>query len=655
MSNLGPIKDSDGKTYLSLEYKQDYKGNNVGSKPEDFENLRVLGSGTFGQVFKTRSKIDNEIYAMKKMDLVNLKNEGEEYYKKAINESTFLLSLSHPHIIKYYNHFNSEDGNLLYIITEYVPNGDLDSFIKAHKRFDKHIPEEELWSIFLQCMEALVYVHKEQVIHRDIKPSNIFLGNNFTIKLGDFGVSTVKSQKGVTRLYKNDDYSSLRRNKNIQYGGTVVGTQGYQDKAILENKQYDEKVDIFAMGICFFEMCYFHKATEVVDEEIDDLGNKKIIFENIEEFGDEDVNLIYSAELLDIINSMLIEDYKKRDNAQQILEKIKDGFSKKYILNTSLSSTIRCLSTFKDIIKYLKSIKIDDSNIQNKPVIHSYINCLTSSEDKWDKSIENFRQILCTENPKLEKMKEIEPKIALSFIIEELYKEDNKNIETKYKNNNSNEHYIISKKKEAKTSKIDMLLNFNKKFSLKFNSDIIKKFSGLIKTSKFCKDCEIKTYSFSAYFFITIDLEQILKEKQLINLDIQNYFEKNKNQKRIEKYCKKCLKRNIHAYFNQFYTIPDLLIISIQRGNNYQYKTPVVIKNELNAKNFVESSGNKKYKLNGIVGYNNGNFFSIINNEQEWIRYNGTDYNGIKIESPKIDDTKEEVTLLFYEVIKSNK
>ena len=653
MSNLGPIKDSDGKTYLSLEYRQDNKGNNVGSKPEDFDNLRVLGSGTFGQVFKTRSKIDNKIYAMKKMDLVNLRNEGEEYYKKAINESTFLLSLSHPHIIKYYNHFNSKDGNILYIITEYVPNGDLESFIKAHKRFDKHIPEEELWSIFLQCMEALVYVHDEYVIHRDIKPSNIFLGNNFTVKLGDFGVSAVKCQKGLTRLYKNKDYSSLRRNKNIQYGGTFVGTRGYQDKAILEYKQYDEKVDIFAMGISFYEMCYFHKPKEIADEEFDELGNKKITFENIEEFGDDEVN--YSKELLDIIHLMLIEDIKKRVNAKCILEKIKEEFSKKYILNTSLSSTIRCLSTFKDIIKYFQNIKIDDSDIQNKPVIQSYVGCLTSSEDNWEKSIENFRQILCTENPKLEKVKEIEPRTILSFIIEELYKEDNKRRETEDKNNKSNEHYIISKKKEAKTSKIDMLLNFNKKFSLKFNSDIIKRFSGLIKTSKFCKTCEIKTYSFSAYFFITINLEEILKEKKLTNLDIQNYLEKNKSQKKIEKYCKKCLKRNTHAFFNQFYTIPDLLIISIQRGNKYQYKIPVLIKNELSVRNFVELSGNRKYRLNGIVGYNNGNFFSISIIGQEWIRYNGTGCNGMKMESPKIDDSKEEVILLFYEVIKSNK
>ena len=189
-----------------------------------------------------------------------------------------------------------------------------------------------------------------------------------------------------------------------------------------------------------------------------------------------------------------------------------------------------------------KRHKCYNSNITKNDII------LTSSEDNWEKSIENFRQILCTENPKLEKVKEIEPRTILSFIIEELYKEDNKRRETEDKNNKSNEHYIISKKKEAKTSKIDMLLNFNKKFSLKFNSDLIKRFSGLIKTSKFCKTCEIKTYSFSAYFFITINLEEILKEKKLTNLDIQNYLEKNKSQKKIEKYCKKCLKRNTHAY-----------------------------------------------------------------------------------------------------------
>ena len=62
MSYLDTIKDADGNLYLSLEdSKNDTNVRNVGNKPEDFENLRILGEGGFGQVFKVRSKIDNNI------------------------------------------------------------------------------------------------------------------------------------------------------------------------------------------------------------------------------------------------------------------------------------------------------------------------------------------------------------------------------------------------------------------------------------------------------------------------------------------------------------------------------------------------------------------------------------------------------------------
>ena len=149
---------------------------------------------------------------MKKADLKKLKEDGQKAYDLTIHETMFLSHLSHPHIIKYYRHFL--EGDYLYILIEFSENGDTAGFIHAHKIFKRYIPEEDLWSIFLQCMEALVYVHSQDVIHRDIKPSNLFLGNNFTIKMGDFGVSAVKAQKGLTRLYKNADYNSLRTNKN---------------------------------------------------------------------------------------------------------------------------------------------------------------------------------------------------------------------------------------------------------------------------------------------------------------------------------------------------------------------------------------------------------------------------------------------------------
>ena len=651
MSHFDTIKDINGKIYLSLENHEREKGNSVGNKPEDFEILSFIGSGGFGKVFKVRSKLNKEIYAMKKMDLVRLKSEGQEFVNKALNETDFLLNLSHPHVIKYYNHFRSEDNDFLYIITEYVQNGDLDMFTKSHQRFNKHIPEEELWAIFLQCMEALNYVHSEYVIHRDIKPENIFLGNNFTIKLGDFGVSAVKAEKGLTRLYKNGDYNSLRTNKKVQYSGTFVGTKGYQSKELLEAKDYDQRVDIYAMGVSFFEMCYFHKPNEPIIN-YDEYGNEIVIFEPIEYYDDE--NVPYSTELLNIIKLMLGEDLKKMKNSEYYLTLFREGFSKKYLLNTSLNSTIKCLSTFKDITNYYLNIKIDSLNIQNKPVIQAFKECLKySSGNNFDKKITDFRLTLCTENPRLEKTKEIDPSLILSFIIENLINEDEKKeIEIDKKD----EHYIISKKEEAISSKVDMLLNFNKKFSMKFNSNIIKKFFGLIKTSKFCTKCEIKSYKFGGYFFLNFDLPTILKEKDYKNLssfNINEYLEKEKSkQKVMDKYCKKCLKRNIHAYFTQIYTVPDVFIMSFKRGINYEEKIPVEFPKTMEVKSFAELHGEKKFKLNGIVGRNEGKFFAIVDNGQQWIRYDGNSSKKSKIDSPKIDEKNEEVILLFYELIK---
>ena len=119
MSNFDPIKDSDGKLYLSLESHKKDKGKIIGNKLEDFDILLMLGKGTFGKVFKVRSKINNEIYAMKQLDLEYLRNKDDpKYLEKALNETEFLLNLSHPHIIKYYHHFNSTDNHFIYILID---------------------------------------------------------------------------------------------------------------------------------------------------------------------------------------------------------------------------------------------------------------------------------------------------------------------------------------------------------------------------------------------------------------------------------------------------------------------------------------------------------------------------------------------------------
>ena len=88
--------------------------------------------------------------------------------------------LKHSHIVKLYTSF--EHGNKLYIVLEYVENGNLFQF--ARKKF---LNEAEVINIFKQVLDTVAYLHSIKLLHRDIKPENILMVNDTTIKLCDFG------------------------------------------------------------------------------------------------------------------------------------------------------------------------------------------------------------------------------------------------------------------------------------------------------------------------------------------------------------------------------------------------------------------------------------------------------------------------------------
>ena len=213
MSGFDVIKDSEGKEYLVFDSGELYDDSQMGNKSDDFEILKKLGEGAFGKVFKVRSKINNKIYAMKRLNIKAIREDNEKAYQLTINETSFLEGLNHPHIIKYYKNFT--EGDILYIIIEFIANGDMNGFIEAHKKFKKNIEEEQLWNLFLQCMEALSYVHSMGVIHRDIKPANLLMDNNMSIKLGDFGVSALQN-KDSNNQYLNANYIIFKNKDNMK-------------------------------------------------------------------------------------------------------------------------------------------------------------------------------------------------------------------------------------------------------------------------------------------------------------------------------------------------------------------------------------------------------------------------------------------------------
>lgn len=200
--------------------------------PEDFEILKLIGKGTFGQVFQVRKKDTRRIYAMKvlskkvivqKKEIQHTIGERNILVRTATSESPFIVGLK----------FSFQTAADLYLVTDYMSGGELFWHLQKEGRFQ----EERAKFYIAELILALRHLHQYDIVYRDLKPENILLDANGHIALCDFGLSKAN-------LAKNDTTN------------TFCGTTEYlAPEVLLDEQGYTKMVDFWSLGVLVFEMC----------------------------------------------------------------------------------------------------------------------------------------------------------------------------------------------------------------------------------------------------------------------------------------------------------------------------------------------------------------------------------------------------------------
>lgn len=150
------------------------------------------------------------------------------------------------------NHLRQGGTTVLYIQMEYCKKNTLRDIINDRSLKNRSLLEdvEEIWRLLKQLLEALQYLHTNNVVHRDLKPENVFIDGESppNIRIGDFGLATsVQYSLPKEPNHREDVNKSITSN---------IGTANYVAPEVLHGASYSSKVDMYSLGVILFEMCY---------------------------------------------------------------------------------------------------------------------------------------------------------------------------------------------------------------------------------------------------------------------------------------------------------------------------------------------------------------------------------------------------------------
>ncbi|CAG0913090.1 unnamed protein product [Notodromas monacha] len=242
---------------------------------EDFEPLKVIGRGAFGEVRLVQKKDTGHVYAMKILRKEDMLQKEQVAHVRA--ERDILVEADHQWVVKMYYSF--QDPINLYLIMEFLPGGDMMTLLMK-----KDTLSEECTQFYIaETALAIESIHKLGFIHRDIKPDNLLLDARGHIKLSDFGLCTGLKKSHRTDFYRNlsqakpSDFckftmrlpmfaehasnpmdskrraESWKRNRRALAYSTV-GTPDYIAPEVFLQTGYSSACDWWSLGVIMYEM-----------------------------------------------------------------------------------------------------------------------------------------------------------------------------------------------------------------------------------------------------------------------------------------------------------------------------------------------------------------------------------------------------------------
>ena len=582
--------------FNTVDINNNIMNQNIGNSLSDFENIKDIGKGCFGEVKKMKSKINNEIYAIKIIKKSSIKTEYD--LKKLTREKFIMSNLNHPNIVRLFNFF--EDNNNFYFCSEFIDGKNLEIFSKEYQDNKTHIKEKLLINIFKQILNGLIYLHDKNIMHRDIKPDNILIDGNNNIKITDFGISACYG-----------DNSILGTNL------TVVGPKKFASPEIKENKEYDLKCDIYSLGCTmFYLMNFFVPSLKSLPSNLDSSGSRI-------RSGTTPIYQGYDPKLTQLANELMNYDPQKRPTARQALNKLVEIEKRKnYIFKkfnqdnfgiSSLKYILHCLYGLENMNFIRNIIRNKVQNEKDKENYFPYIfnnildiiemkNKNEISEMKYNEFIKSFSNELLSKN----KFKGNTPIIFYNNILTNFTSEFSNLI-----NWNNMMFSQYDKPIEIPEDKYTQIYEEITKFQEKNISPLVDIFSFIILIINDCPNChEISNIEINSSTYL--DMKDL--SENTINKLLKNYFE--------EKKCKNILFTCPCGFSgNQYekkvlFNSPKYLVLNTEGISKINFDEYI----DINP--FVRTNvGPKRYELYAVINREKSEFIASIKENDNWISY----------------------------------